>query len=242
LIAWARRQATKRGFPPDTAKQVLVVIDGAKGLRQRLQEAFANAWFVLDIRHAEEKLWAAGRAFHAEGSDGLAAGVRERQTRLYAGQAATLLAQLRRELAALPRQGPGNKGKRTALTKVLNYLAPRLDMLRYDELRAQDLVIASGQVEGAVRHVVGERFDGAGMRWTPERAEALLHLRCLEINGAWDGFFAWAQRGWCERLGRAEAVRVRTREPMELDTVKRKRQRKRRTSNTDQSPKKCRAA
>ena len=34
------------------------------------------------------------------------------------------------------------------------------------------MVIASGQVEGAVRHVVGERMDCAGMRWIPRRAEA----------------------------------------------------------------------
>ena len=73
-----------------------------------------------------------------------------------------------------------------------------------------------GQVEGAVRHVVGERLDCAGMRWTPERAEALLHLRCLEINGAWDKFFAWLQQGWCDRLAKGEAVRIRTQEPLKF--------------------------
>jgi hypothetical protein len=41
---------------------------------------------------------------------------------------------------------------------------PRLEMMRYREWIEQDLVIASGQVEGAVRDVVGERMDCAGMR------------------------------------------------------------------------------
>ena len=41
----------------------------------------------------------------------------------------------------------------------------------------------SGIVEGAARYVVGERLDCSGMRWIPERAEALFHLRCIELTG-----------------------------------------------------------
>ena len=37
-----------------------------------------------------------------------------------------------------------------------------------------DLPIATGIVEGAVRYVIGERIDCSGMRWIPKRAEALL--------------------------------------------------------------------
>jgi hypothetical protein len=55
------------------------------------------------------------------------------------------------------------------------------------------LVIATGQVEGAVRHLVGERFDCAGMRWLQEKAETLLHLRCIELNHDWQEFVTWFQ-------------------------------------------------
>jgi hypothetical protein len=47
-------------------------------------------------------------------------------------------------------------------------------------------VIASGVVEGAARYVVGERLDNSGMRWIEERAEAVLLLRCIEVNGDWE--------------------------------------------------------
>ena len=76
---------------------------------------------------------------------------------------------------------------------MIGYLEPRLDMMRYGEWMEQDLVIATGQVEGAVRHLVGERFDCAGMRWVQEKAEALLHLRCIELNGDWEKFVTWFQ-------------------------------------------------
>ena len=61
-------------------------------------------------------------------------------------------------------------------------------MMNYKELIERDLEIGSGVVEGAVRYVVSQRFDAAGMRWIRERAEALLQLRCIEINDHRDEF------------------------------------------------------
>jgi len=60
--------------------------------------------------------------------------------------------------------------------------------MRYQRLRRLDLDIATGVVEGAVRHIVGMRFDGPGMRWGLDRLERLLHLRCIFVNGQWDDF------------------------------------------------------
>ena len=217
--AWARAQATKRGFPPGTAKQIEVVIDGAKGLRLPLEKLFPDAWFVLDVRHVEEKLWLAGRAFHAEGSAALAAWVKELQDLLYGGRPAALVQRLEALHAQVSRRGPGTKARRQALAKVLRYIRPRLDMMRYQDLQAQDLVIASGVVEGAARYVVGERLDCAGMRWIPGRAEALLHLRCVELNGDWEAFFAWAQARWQEDLQQGKPVQVWTDEPIKLPKV-----------------------
>jgi hypothetical protein len=216
---WARAQATKRGFPPGTDKQVEVVLDGAKGLLRPLQKEFPAAWFVLDVRHVEEKLWLAGRAFHAEGSAERAAWVQGLQELLYRGKPEALVKRLEELHARVPRRGPGTKARRQALEKALTYLRPRLGMMRYEELRAQDLVMASGVVEGAARYVVGERLDGAGMRWIPGRAEALLQLRCIELNGDWESFFAWAQAREGEKLQQGKVARLRTKQPIKLEKV-----------------------
>ena len=216
---WARAQATKRGFPPGTTKVVEVVIDGAKGLRQPLAKLFPDAWFVLDVRHVEEKLWLAGRAFHAEGSTALAAWVQGLQALLYQGKPEALVRRLEALQEHVPRRGPGTKARRQALAKVLKYLRPRLAMMRYRELRARDLVVASGVVEGAARYVVGERMDCAGMRWVVGRAEALLQLRCIELNGDWESFFAWAHERWGEKLQQRKAVQLRTKQPIKLPKI-----------------------
>jgi len=216
MMDWARRQATKRGFPPDTDKQVHMVIDGERCLYKGLQARFPTASFALDIRHMEEKLWKIGHVLHKEGSPELEAWVEAQKTLLYTGKAADIVAHLKDLWDHTPLRGPGTKARREALHSLIGYMERRLDMMRYDELIEQDLVIASGIVEGAARYVVGERMDGSGMRWIPERAEALLHLRCIELNGEWDAFFDWAHQRWREKLLNREAVQIRTHEPMQL--------------------------
>ena len=190
----AREEATKRGFGPDTTQTVQIVVDGAKGLKEKLEPQFPKAIITLDVCHVVEKLWELGRRFHKEGSEELKAWVEELKELVYQGRAATLVERLQKWLEQVPAHGPGTKGRRQALKKVIGYLKPRLPMMRYREWIEQDLVIASGQVEGAVRHVVGERMDCSGMRWIPQRAEALLHLRCIELNGEWETFVTWFQR------------------------------------------------
>jgi hypothetical protein len=214
--AWARQEATKRGFDPDTTQTIQIVVDGAKGLKGIMEPLFPKAIFTLDVCHVVEKLWELGHRFHKEGSEELNAWVEDLKELIYQGHAAKLVERLKTLFKQVPMHGPGTKGRREALRKLIGYLEPRLEMMRYREWIEQDLVIASGQVEGAVRHVVGERMDCAGMRWIPGRAEALLHLRCIELNGEWEKFIAWAYQRYQEQLHARQAVQIRTDQPMEL--------------------------
>ena len=213
---WARAEATKRGFGPETTKTVQVVLDGAKGLKDNLEPLFPNALFTLDVCHVVEKLWSVGHRFHKEASAELKAWVEDLKTLLYAGRAAELVERLRGFWQQVPTHGPGTKGRRQALEKLIGYLEPRLAMMRYQEWIEQDLVIATGQVEGAVRHVVGERLDCSGMRWIQAKAEALLHLRCIELNGDWERFCAWAHERHQERLRKRQRVKILTDQPLKL--------------------------
>jgi hypothetical protein len=213
---WARAKATKRGFGPDTAKTVQIVLDGVESLKGDLKALFPQAIFTLDICHAVERLWSLGRHFHQEGSEPLKKWVEDLKALLYAGKAIELVAILRGLLRAEPLHGPGTKGRREALAEQIGYLEKRLDMMRYGEWLEQDLVIASGQAEGTVRHLVGERFDCSGMRWRRDKAEPLLHLRCIELNGDWEHFFAWTQKLNQRRLSKGERLRVLTDQPITL--------------------------
>jgi hypothetical protein len=215
-LDWARAQATRRGFPPGTTKVVQVVIDGETCLEQRLRRLFRGATLTLDVRHAQEKLWEVGRLFHREGSAELARWVEGLEELLYKGHVRTLLQRLEQELRGVSPHGPGTKEKRRVLKQVIGYLEARVKLMDYGRLRREDLVIATGVVEGATRYVVGERLDNSGMRWIEGRVEAVLLLRCIEVNGDWEAFMKWSQGQRSQELQRGQVVQIRSRTPTQL--------------------------
>ena len=226
-LQWAREQATRRGFGPDTDKEVQLVVDGELCLEQQLRELFPKAVLTLDIRHAQERLWKVGRLLHKEGSEELAAWVEPLSELLYNGEVKALLSRLE----AVEFRGPGSKAKRETTRKAVAYLRKRESLMQYGAWRQRDLVLASGAVEGAARYVIGERLDNSGMRWVVERAEALLLLRCIEVNGDWHRFFAWSEQERQKELQAGKVVQIRSRIPTQLpepdpQSEKRRRRRK----------------
>lgn len=187
-FAVARREADKRGFTKESGKRHQIVTDGDEDLERLVKDFFPEASHTLDIMHVLEYVWEAGRFLYKEGSKELAAWVKKQERLLYKGKPVLVLQHIvdaKREL--------GEKA-RARLDAIRMYLQKRLGMMNYDELRAEDLEVASGVVEGGVRHVIGKRFDNGSMRWIRERAEALLQLRCIEINGEWATFVAFVEQ------------------------------------------------
>jgi hypothetical protein len=80
------------------------------------------------------------------------------------------------------------------LGDTINHFTKNRARMRYRTLRQQGLVISSGLIEGTVRHLVGMRLDGPGMRWGKARAEAVLQLRCVLLNGLWTDFESYLAR------------------------------------------------
>lgn len=219
---FARREADKRGFPEDSGKLVQLVTDGDQDLATYGSEYFPSATHTIDIIHVIEKLWQAGECLFREGSSELQAWIDQQKDRLYRGEIDDILDELWCRLEATPKTGPGNKGRRKRLDAVGQYIANRgAERMNYDELLAQDLEISTGMIEGAIKNVIGRRFDFGGSRWIKERAEALLQLRCIEVNGDWEAFMSYVH----DRL-RAETkdtvihLRVQSRTPADLPVVK----------------------
>ena len=187
-VAIARREADKRGFARDRGKTIQIVTDGDNDLQRYIEEFFPEAIHTIDVYHVTEYLWEAGECLYAEGSAELVAWVNTQKAALYDGRAAEIVAEIDRRLAQLD---SAQTSVRTRLQKVHDYLAKRVAKLNYKELQEQDLEISSGAVEGAVNYVIAKRFDEGGMRWIKERAEALLQLRCIEVNNDWEAFIAF---------------------------------------------------
>lgn len=218
----ARREADKRGFSKESGKLVQIVTDGDSDLATYAAQFFPGAIHTVDIIHVIEKLWKAGESLYREGSQQLKDWVENHKALLYAGDVEQVLHEIVSRRDSIPKTGPGNKGKRKRLGEVAQYLVNRgPERMNYDELLQRDLEISSGMVEGAIKNVIGRRFDHGGSRWIKERAEALLNLRCIAVNGDWDAFVNYVHdRMRREAADAGRPFRLQSREAMPLPTHK----------------------
>lgn len=219
----ARREAEKRGFGPDSGKRIQFVYDGDEDLETYRQQYFGDypadhVIVTADIMHVLEYLWAAGSTLYPQDKDDRARWVGIQKARLLRSEGERVRQELRDRLAAVPKTGPGTKDKRKQLEATLRYLNTNAHRLDYKLVRDCDLELASGMVEGAVRNLIGLRFDQGGMRWIADRAEPLLQLRCIEINGQWDDFFSWLHRT-IKRHDPDTPLRLRSRNPPPMPIV-----------------------
>src|SRR6266404_2764762 len=153
MLAWAQEQATKRGFAPATAKRIHLVVDGEICLYDGLSTLFPQATFALDIRHVEERLWKVGRALYSPDHALVEQWVEDQRERLYSGRALELVTGLKAVKLTLSARAKRDADKRDALSALIGYLDKRLSMMAYKDLIDEDMVIASGIVEGAARYV-----------------------------------------------------------------------------------------
>ena len=188
LFAWLDTEARRRGYG---TKTTLFLSDGSDAILAQQRLYFPAAKACLDWWHVLEKLWEASACLHRERAPARRAWVLAQARRLRRGRVADALAELRRALDATAVTGPGNKHRRATLQRVLDHLTKHVDRMPYAEFRRHGWDIGSGVVEGAVRQLVRIRLDGPGMRWGRQRAEYVLHLRCILLNGQSDAFVAY---------------------------------------------------
>jgi hypothetical protein len=162
-------------------------MDGQNSLwtaRQTYLPEDENVVEILDLLHVTPRLWEAAYLFYPEASAEAAQFVRERLSGILRGKAGYVVGGMRQMGTKHKLRG----NKRRKLQTICNYLSSNLSRMRYDQYLAEGYPIASGVIEGACRHVVKDRMERAGMRWTVAGAQAMLDLRTTYINGHWDAF------------------------------------------------------
>jgi hypothetical protein len=90
--------------------------------------------------------------------------------------------------------------KRKTLLGAANYFWNNRSRMRYATYLAAGLPIASGAVEGACKHVVKDRMERSGMRWTEDGAEAMLKLRATYLSRDFDEYWEFHVRQEQKRL------------------------------------------
>jgi hypothetical protein len=162
----------------------VALTDGAEALQRHMQAKLPGFTLVLDIIHVAEHLWQAGTALYGETDAQRDAWVEAQMYDLLCSHTDAVIQRLDEQAQALPLSSSAGK----VLRQVAHYLERNRDYMDYAEYLHQGWPIATGVIEGTCRHLVKDRMELSGMRWTVTGAGALLALRAVNENGDWDEF------------------------------------------------------
>ncbi|RNL73190.1 hypothetical protein [Streptomyces sp. I6] len=140
--------------------------------------------------------WAAARCFHTATDFATEDWGGAKAARILAGDAPGAA----RDIRAEADRRHLTDDQRTAADKACRYLENNGDFVHYDQALTAGWPIASGAVEGAARHLVADRLDITGSRWTVPGAEAVLTLRTVISNGDFPDYWTFHTRKEHERL------------------------------------------
>jgi hypothetical protein len=137
---------------------------------------------IVDLYHALQHLSVVANAVFGQGSAAAKTWAEPLEKRLLAEGAGPIL----QALADLP---PAETEAREVVRKAIGYFGTNAARMDYPRFVALHLPIGSGAVESGCKTLIEERAKGAGMRWTPAGAQAVLSLRAVQRSGRWRPFW-----------------------------------------------------
>jgi hypothetical protein len=176
-------EAWNRGW--SRAEKKVVIGDGAEWIWNIAQQQFPGAIQIVDLFHARQHLWDLARKLFPLDKAGRKGWIATQQDKLDKGNIEELVAALR----SLPTAGSDLAEE--ILTQA-EYFDNNRERMRYPKFREQHLFVGSGVIEAGCKTVIGGRLKRSGMFWTVRGANAILALRCCQMNGEFEDY--WESR------------------------------------------------
>jgi hypothetical protein len=180
--SWLAQQIRARKVPK---QKLILLMDGQEALWDAANVCLegTNAIEILDIIHVSSYVWDAANLFETA-QDKRMAFTRKRLLAILSGRISSVLKSLRR-LGTIK----GLRGEKlTSLNKICGYFEKHKSRMQYDEYLRTGYPIATGVIEGACRHLVKDRMERSGMRWTLEGARSMLNVRAVFQSAYWEAF------------------------------------------------------
>jgi hypothetical protein len=193
VIREAFAEALRRD--PKQTRRWIVLVDGEpkqlRAVKAEARRAGVTVTILADIVHVIEYVWDAARALFGESNAKAEKWVEDRLLALLTGRSGGDVAKTIRWWEA--RDKKLDAAAHAAIDTTCNYLADRTRtrLLRYREALHDGLPIATGVIEGACRHVVKDRMDRTGARWSLTGAEAVLRLRAIRASKDFDAYWVF---------------------------------------------------
>jgi len=174
-------EAWNRGW--SRALKKVVIGDGAEWIRNIAELHFPGAVHIVDLYHARQHLWDVARALYPNDPISQKAWMKVHQKRLLdKGKIEKLVLALRSLLC-------NNPDMVEKIRTEADYFEKNADRMRYPKFRRQHLFVGSGVIEAGCKTVIGSRLKQSGMFWTLRGANAILALRCCQLNGRFEDYW-----------------------------------------------------
>ncbi len=173
-------EAWKRGW--SRAKKKVVLGDGAEWIWNLADVHVPGAVQIVDLFHARQHLWELVRRLHPNDEKSQKRWIRIQKNRLDKGKVEKLVLEIRSIRTANPELAE-------ELRKQSDYFQTNAERMRYPEVRTQHLFVGSGVIEAGCKTVIGSRIKRSGMFWTVCGANAILALRCCQLNGRFEDYW-----------------------------------------------------
>ena len=183
VFSWLSHEVSTRSG--DDSRPVICLMDGEHKLWARKRELLPeNVVEVLDLWHVMDRLWDVAKAVHGEDDAASRDFVSQRLRQILAGNVGRVVGGLRQTLT----KRRLSKTAAETIASTVTYFSNNRNRMRYHECLREGYPIASGVIEGACRHVVGDRLDRTGTRWTVEGAVSMLATRTTYLSDDWNDY------------------------------------------------------
>lgn len=179
-IGWLSEHVLQRRRPG----QVLINLnDGELSIWSNVElvQAQNGRVDIIDVIHVIQRVWDAAKLLNAINLYKFA---RKHIYAILSGDVKRVIRSFR--WLASHKKLSGKSAK--AMETICNFLERNADRMRYNEYLAKGYPISTGFIEGACRHVIKDRMERSGMRWTVEGAQSMLYLRCVDAGKLWAEF------------------------------------------------------
>ena len=184
VIAQVFEEADRRD--PARRRDWLALVDGNAHQIACFQAGAAergkDITILIDFIHVIEYLWKAALCFTPPGGTRAAEDqVTAWGLDILAGNSRHVTADITARAAANPPRPGGEHDKN--IRKTIHYLQAKEPFLGYPAALAAGWPIATGIIEGACRHLIGDRMGITGARWSLPGAQAMLWMRAIAASG-----------------------------------------------------------
>lgn len=190
-VQWAKRLCNGEHTPC-----FVVLVDGGVGLEDTIKAVFDKeelskylTHIILDIVHVSEYVWKAGNAILGEKSKLRTQWVRSILSDILDGK----IEQVIQELQKNRDKTNLSKSAKELLDKTITYFTNHQHKMDYKTYLEKGLPVSTALVESSCGHLVKDRMERSGMRWSLQGAQNMMDIRAVKKNGDWAQFMEYVK-------------------------------------------------